>query len=67
MEEKIKRKYIKKKVKETNIKIINENYKISFECNNNDENNNFDSDEIDKMTLKQFINNYYPNFNYLFS
>jgi hypothetical protein len=66
MEEKIKRKYIKKKVKETNIKIINENYKISFECNNNDENNNFDSDEIDKMTLKEFINNYYPNFNYLF-
>ena len=66
MEEKIKRKYIKKKIKETNIKIINENYKISFECNNNEDNNIFDSDEIDKMTLKEFIYNYYPNFNYLF-
>ena len=65
-QKKEKRKYkIKDKVNE--IHIINYPSKISFECSNIEETNitEFNSD-IDNMHFKEFIERFYPNFQYLF-
>jgi hypothetical protein len=58
-QKKEKRKYkIKDKVNE--IQIINYPSKISFECSNIEET------DIDDMLFKEFIERFYPNFQYLF-
>lgn len=61
IEKKEKRKYkIKEKVNE--IHIYKYPSKISFECSNIDD---FQTD-IDNMQFKEFIERFYPNFQYLF-
>jgi hypothetical protein len=65
-QKKEKRKY-KIKDKVNKIHVINHPSKISFECSNIEQNNitDFESD-IDKLSFKDFIILYYPNFQYLF-
>ena len=66
IQKKEKRKYkIKTKVNE--IFVVNYPSKISFECSNIEETDitDFNSD-IDNMHFKDFIERFYPNFQYLF-